>query len=217
MDIEKFTDRARGFLQAAQTIAIRDYHQRITPEHLTKALLDDEQGAAAGLIAAAGGDAAREMPLDVRDAVIRHYEGIKRNPGLAAAYLRRKGLSLSDADGLIFPPGFDADERRHRLAETGYPAVNRLHKLAAERGHDMADGRYQAVGDLCEPVPVGSEAYDAWRAWHVDRGLPLWPDPGQMPVVYFPKGGPEGMGAFVDAAKAAMAGEEGCRGDADAA
>jgi ATP-dependent Clp protease ATP-binding subunit ClpB len=59
MDIEKFTDRARGFLQAAQTIAIREYHQRITPEHLAKALLDDEQGAAAGLIRAAGGDPAR--------------------------------------------------------------------------------------------------------------------------------------------------------------
>ncbi|MBY0338392.1 MAG: ATP-dependent chaperone ClpB [Acetobacteraceae bacterium] len=57
MDIEKFTERARGFIQAAQTIAIREYHQRITPEHLLKALLDDEQGAAAGLIAAAGGDA----------------------------------------------------------------------------------------------------------------------------------------------------------------
>ena len=59
MDIEKFTDRARGFLQAAQTIAIREYHQRVTPEHLLKALLDDEQGAAAGLIRNAGGDAAR--------------------------------------------------------------------------------------------------------------------------------------------------------------
>jgi ATP-dependent Clp protease ATP-binding subunit ClpB len=59
MDIEKFTDRARGFLQAAQTIAIREYHQRVTPEHVLKALLDDEQGAAAGLIRAAGGDPAR--------------------------------------------------------------------------------------------------------------------------------------------------------------
>jgi ATP-dependent Clp protease ATP-binding subunit ClpB len=58
MDIEKFTDRARGFLQSAQTIAIRDYHQRVTAEHLLKALLDDEQGAAAGLIRAAGGDPA---------------------------------------------------------------------------------------------------------------------------------------------------------------
>ena len=57
MDIEKFTERARGFLQAAQTIAIREFHQQITPQHLLKALLDDEEGAAAGLIKAAGGDA----------------------------------------------------------------------------------------------------------------------------------------------------------------
>jgi ATP-dependent Clp protease ATP-binding subunit ClpB len=56
MDIEKFTDRAKGFLQAAQTIAIRDFHQQLTPEHLLKALLDDDEGAAAGLIRAAGGD-----------------------------------------------------------------------------------------------------------------------------------------------------------------
>src|SRR4029079_6762497 len=57
MDLEKLTDRARGFLQAAQTIAVREHHQRIAPAHLLKALLDDEQGMAAGLIGAAGGDA----------------------------------------------------------------------------------------------------------------------------------------------------------------
>jgi len=57
MDIQKFTERAQGFLQAAQTIAIREFHQRITAEHLLKALLDDEEGAAAGLIRAAGGQA----------------------------------------------------------------------------------------------------------------------------------------------------------------
>src|ERR1700704_3367635 len=56
MDIEKFTERSRGFLQAAQTIAIREFHQQITPQHLLKALLDDEEGAAAGLIKTAGGD-----------------------------------------------------------------------------------------------------------------------------------------------------------------
>ncbi|MDB5382658.1 MAG: clpB, partial [Rhodospirillales bacterium] len=59
MDIEKFTERTRGFLQAAQTIAIREFHQRITPEHVLKALLDDEEGAASGLVRAAGGDPAR--------------------------------------------------------------------------------------------------------------------------------------------------------------
>ena len=62
MDIEKFTERATGFLQAAQTIAIREFHQRITAEHLLKALLDDEEGAAAGLIQAAGGDPKRRSP-----------------------------------------------------------------------------------------------------------------------------------------------------------
>jgi ATP-dependent Clp protease ATP-binding subunit ClpB len=59
MDLEKFTDRAKGFLQAAQTIALRDNHQQITQEHLLKALLDDKEGMAAQLIGAAGGDAAR--------------------------------------------------------------------------------------------------------------------------------------------------------------
>ncbi|MEO1458876.1 MAG: Clp protease N-terminal domain-containing protein, partial [Pseudomonadota bacterium] len=58
MDLEKFTDRARGFVQAAQTIALREAHQRLTPEHLLKALLDDESGLAANLLAAAGADAA---------------------------------------------------------------------------------------------------------------------------------------------------------------
>ncbi len=59
MNLEKFTDRAKGFLQSAQTVAIRLNHQRIAPEHLLKALLEDEQGMAAGLIGAAGGDARR--------------------------------------------------------------------------------------------------------------------------------------------------------------
>ena len=56
MNLEKFTDRAKGFLQAAQTIAIRETHQRVAPEHLLKALLDDDEGLAANLIRAAGGD-----------------------------------------------------------------------------------------------------------------------------------------------------------------
>ncbi|MEK6204353.1 MAG: ATP-dependent chaperone ClpB, partial [Amylibacter sp.] len=57
MDFEKFTERSRGFIQAAQTIAMRESHQRFTPEHLLKALLDDEQGLAANLITASGGNA----------------------------------------------------------------------------------------------------------------------------------------------------------------
>ena len=59
MNLERFTDRAKGFLQSAQTVAIRMNHQRITPDHVLKALLEDEQGMAAGLIQTAGGDARR--------------------------------------------------------------------------------------------------------------------------------------------------------------
>ena len=57
MNLDKFTDRSKGFLQSAQTVAIRMNHQRITPEHLLKALLEDEEGMAAGLIQRAGGNA----------------------------------------------------------------------------------------------------------------------------------------------------------------
>ncbi|MGL5448259.1 MAG: ATP-dependent chaperone ClpB [Rhabdaerophilum sp.] len=55
MNTEKYTERARGFIQAAQTIALREGHQQFAPDHVLKALLDDEQGLAAGLIDAAGG------------------------------------------------------------------------------------------------------------------------------------------------------------------
>jgi len=57
MNFEKFTDRARGFIQAAQTVAQREDHQKLAPEHMLKALLDDEQGMAGNLITKAGGDA----------------------------------------------------------------------------------------------------------------------------------------------------------------
>ncbi|SCZ66778.1 ATP-dependent Clp protease ATP-binding subunit ClpB [Epibacterium ulvae] len=59
MDLNKFTERARGFVQAAQTIALREGHQRMVPEHILKALMDDDQGLASNLIARAGGTSAQ--------------------------------------------------------------------------------------------------------------------------------------------------------------
>src|ERR1700733_601217 len=79
MDLEKFTDRAKGFLQAGGTIAIREYHQRLTPEHFLKALLDDEEGAAAGLIKAAGGD-----PAPARTAVELELSRLPKVQGAGA-------------------------------------------------------------------------------------------------------------------------------------
>lgn len=59
MNLEKFTERSRGFLQAAQTIAMRESHQRLAPEHLLKAIMDDDQGLASNLIRRAGGEPTR--------------------------------------------------------------------------------------------------------------------------------------------------------------
>ena len=61
MNLEKFTERSRGFIQAAQTIAMRESHQRLAPEHLLKAVMDDDQGLASNLIRRAGGEPARVM------------------------------------------------------------------------------------------------------------------------------------------------------------
>ncbi len=59
MNLEQFTERSRGFLNAAQTIAMRESHQRLAPEHLLQALMDDDQGLASNLIRRAGGEPAR--------------------------------------------------------------------------------------------------------------------------------------------------------------
>jgi ATP-dependent Clp protease ATP-binding subunit ClpB len=61
MEFENYTERSRGFIQAAQTLALRSNHQRLTPEHILKVLLDDKEGLAAGLVGAAGGDAKKAL------------------------------------------------------------------------------------------------------------------------------------------------------------
>ncbi|WP_297492428.1 ATP-dependent chaperone ClpB [Acidocella sp.] len=90
MDFEKFTERARGFIQAAQTIAMREYNQQITPEHLLKAFLDDEEGAASGLIRMAGGDAvAAKRAADEAVAKIPKVQGAGAGqPGITPDLVR---------------------------------------------------------------------------------------------------------------------------------
>ena len=85
MNLELFTDRAKGFLQSAQTVAIRNSHQQIAPEHLLKALLEDSEGMASGLIARAGGDAA--VALRETDAALAKIPavsggGAQQTPGI---------------------------------------------------------------------------------------------------------------------------------------
>ena len=94
MNLEKFTDRARGFLQAAQTVAMRMNHQRIAPLHVLKALLEDEHGKAAVLIDRAGGSAeAARREVDEALAKIPAVSGSGAN---AAPALDGETLRLLD-------------------------------------------------------------------------------------------------------------------------
>ena len=61
MDFEKFTDRAKGFIQAAQNLALREGHQQFGTDHLLKVLIDDPEGMSAGLIERAGGRPAEAL------------------------------------------------------------------------------------------------------------------------------------------------------------
>ncbi|MCH8809418.1 MAG: ATP-dependent chaperone ClpB [Proteobacteria bacterium] len=84
MEFDKYTERSRGFIQAAQGLALRASHQQITPEHLLKALLDDGEGLAANLIKAAGGDPARA--LDAVEAALAKLPKVEGS-GAGQAYL----------------------------------------------------------------------------------------------------------------------------------
>jgi len=56
MNIEKYTERSRGFIQSAQSLAMREGHQQFSTLHVLKVLLDDNEGLASGLIDRAGGN-----------------------------------------------------------------------------------------------------------------------------------------------------------------
>jgi ATP-dependent Clp protease ATP-binding subunit ClpB len=94
MDFEKYTERARGVIQSAQGLALREGHQRFTPEHILKTLLDDEQGMAAGLIDAAGG-----QPAQARQATELALDKLPKVEGAGAGqiYLAPETARLFDA------------------------------------------------------------------------------------------------------------------------
>ncbi|KOF17873.1 hypothetical protein AC244_16030 [Ensifer adhaerens] len=147
-----------------------------------------------------------DVPLDVCDRIRQTYETLQRGSGTrAAAYLQGKGIVLGSDGELLFPEGFEQEERRRRECESGYPAVTRLHQMASRFERSAEDARYQVFADLCEAVPVGCEMFERWRSYHAEANWPFVPDAGSMRVVYFPKGGPEGLCEFEAAARAAIA------------
>ena len=107
MDFEKYTDRAKGFVQATQSMALREGHQRLLPIHLLKVLLDDEEGLAANLIRSAGGDPKAAL-RETEQALSRlpKVEGpgagqVNMSPELARLFSQAEELAKKAGDGYV--------------------------------------------------------------------------------------------------------------------
>ncbi|SLN09909.1 ATP-dependent chaperone ClpB [Oceanibacterium hippocampi] len=94
MDFEKFTERSRGFVQSAQALALREGHQRFTPEHILKVILDDEEGLAANLIKAAGGRP--DSALDATEAALAKLPKVE-GAGAGQLYLAPETARLFES------------------------------------------------------------------------------------------------------------------------
>src|SRR5512135_3151335 len=112
MNFEKYTDRARGFVQSAQSLALREGHQQFAPEHLLKVLLDDPEGLAAGLIDRSGGNSRQALQQT------------------EAALARRPKVSGGGAGQIYLDPAlarvFDAAEKAGEKAGDSFVTVERL-------------------------------------------------------------------------------------------
>jgi ATP-dependent Clp protease ATP-binding subunit ClpB len=123
MNFEKYTDRSRGFIQSAQSLAQREGHQQFTPEHLLKVLLDDPEGLAAGLIDRAGGDARAAIAA------------------VEAALNKRPKITGGGAGQIYLDPAlahvFDTAEKAGEKAGDSFVTVERLLlALALEKGSE---------------------------------------------------------------------------------
>jgi ATP-dependent Clp protease ATP-binding subunit ClpB len=112
MNFEKYTDRARGFVQSAQSLAQREGHQQFSTEHLLKVLLDDPEGLAAGLIDRSGGRSREALAAD------------------EAALAKRPKVEGSGAGQVYLEPAlgrvFDTAEKIAEKAGDSYVTVERL-------------------------------------------------------------------------------------------
>ncbi|MFM6950410.1 MAG: ATP-dependent chaperone ClpB, partial [Novosphingobium sp.] len=133
MNLEKFTDRAKGFLQSAQTVAIRLNHQRITPEHILKALLEDNEGMAAGLIQRAGGN--------VGLAQAKVDEALAKIPAVSGSGAQSPPGLENDAVRLL-----DAAEQLAAKAGDSFVSVQRMLQALALGATNPAGQALKAAG-----------------------------------------------------------------------
>jgi ATP-dependent Clp protease ATP-binding subunit ClpB len=112
MKLEKYTDRARGFLESAQSLALREGHQQFAPEHLLKVLLDDPEGLAAGLIDRSGGNS--------REALKATEAALKKRPSVSGGGAGQ--IYLDPALARVF----DAAEKAGEKAGDSFVTVERM-------------------------------------------------------------------------------------------
>jgi ATP-dependent Clp protease ATP-binding subunit ClpB len=114
MDFETYTERSRGFLQSAQSLALREGHQRFTPEHVLKVLLDDEEGLASNLINAAGGNAA--LALTGAEAALRKLPKVSGG-GAGQVYLAPELARVFDTAQKLASKASDSFVTAERLLQ----------------------------------------------------------------------------------------------------
>ncbi len=167
MNLEKFTERSRGFIQAAQTIAMRENHQRILPEHLLKALMDDEEGLSSNLISAAGGD-----PQLVRGAV---ETAIRKIPQVSGAgdqiYVDTQTAKVLDEAEKIAKKAGDSFVPVERIL-TALCVVRSAAKEALTAGGVTAQALNEAINNVRKGRTADSanaeEGYDALKKYARD-------------------------------------------------
>ena len=143
MNMEKFTERSRGFLQAAQTIAMREGHQRVLPDHLLKALMDDDQGLAANLIRKAGGS-----PERVDEAVNAAIAKLpKVSGGDGQTYIDPQLVRVLDEAETVAKKAGDSFVPVERLL-TALALVNTRAKDALTAGAVTAQGLNTAINEV---------------------------------------------------------------------
>jgi len=170
MNLEKFTDRAKGFLQSAQTVAIRMSHQRIAPEHLLKALLEDEQGMASGLIKAAGGDAG--VALRATDATLAKIPavsggGAQQTPGidndLARILNQAEQIAQKAGDSYV-----TVERMLLALVLAGNSAVGRALAEAGVRAEALNSAINELRGGRSADTASAEDRYDALKKFARD-------------------------------------------------
>ena len=133
MNLEKFTDRAKGFLQSAQTVAVRMSHQRITPVHILKALLEDEEGMAAQLIQRAGGS----PPAAIGEV----EKALHKFPAVSGSGAQTPPALDNDSARLL-----DQAEQLAKKAGDSFVPVQRILQAMALSGSTDAGKALQAAG-----------------------------------------------------------------------